>query len=124
MTASRIGRFKVQLDDRTSDMPVEALLCRSMNHPWAFVPPSPSRRRELAQLGQTEFIWYCGRCSSRRVQLLELPNFDIIASRMEYAQDYLVKEKGTGRLPRSEARKAMFVRASEISAADIASVAA
>lgn len=66
-----------------------------------------------AEGGQTEGIRRCGRCGTRKVELVDLDTWDIIASRMEYPEGYLVKEKGQGRLPRREARKAMFVRSNE-----------
>lgn len=110
MTSVRFGRFKLVVDDRTDSMSLEALMCRSMNHPWQRVPLSPSRKAELRKLGQTESHWICLRCQSRRTDLFELPTFETLSSKIEYSDDYLVKEKGTGRLPRREARLAMFVR--------------
>ena len=103
-------RFRIQLDDRTQGMSLEALLCRSMNHPWQRTPLSPSRRRELLKLGETETTWYCLRCSSQRIDRFSLPDFETLSSKIEYAEGYLVAKQfaGSGRLPRREARKAMY----------------
>jgi hypothetical protein len=109
-TTKKFGKWKLTVDDRTETMPLNALLCRSMNHPWQRIPLGPTRRAELLKLGQTEFHWVCIRCQSRRIDLFELPSFATLTSKIEYSDDYLVKDKGTGRLPRSEARLAMFVR--------------
>lgn len=108
--AGRRSRFVVQLDARTADMPMAALMCRSMNHPWEKLDLDPARKLELLRLGQTESIWRCFRCESVRTDLFELPSFATLSSKIAYSDDYLIKDKGTGRLPRLEAKKAMYCR--------------
>ena len=109
--ATLSSKFKVTVDARTQAMTIEALMCRSMNHPWQRTPLGQSRKRELLKLGQTESIWYCLRCGSRRIDRFELPTFDTISSKIEYSPGYLVDKSfaGSGKLPRREARKAMYV---------------
>lgn len=112
MTTMRYGKFKLVADERTSTMPLEALICRGMNHPWTRIPTKPSRKAELRKLGQTESHWFCSRCGVTRIDLFELPQFTTLSSKIDYSgcPGYLVAEKGAGRLPRSEARKALFMR--------------
>ena len=110
-------KYRIELDDRTDSMPEKVLLCRAMGHPWTVIPMSPSRRAELLRLGQTEFQWLCIRCDSIRIDLCELPSLETLARRIEYSDDYLLKEKGTGRLRRVEAKKAFFVRYTTVLAA-------
>lgn len=109
---ARRKKFNVEVDPRTDTMPDAALTCRSMNHPWDRQKLPPSRRLELLRLGQTETVWQCLRCGSRRIELFELPTFDTLSTRIEYSYDYLMSTqfKGTGRLPKVEARKAMYMR--------------
>lgn len=110
MTVRKFGKFRLEADDRTDDMSLDALQCRSMNHPWARVPLSPSRRAELTKLGQTEWVWNCARCDAQRSDRFELPHFTTLATTINYPDNYLCP-KGTGRLRRAEARKALFMRA-------------
>lgn len=105
-------RYRIETDARTDEMSAQALQCRSMNHPWQRIPLSPSRRRQLLTLGQTESTWICMRCTAERTDLFELPTFDTLVSKIRYPEGYLMAKefKGTGKLPRREARKALFVR--------------
>lgn len=102
-------KINIEVDSRTTAMPIEALLCRSINHPWQRVPLAKKRWSELLRQGMIEYHWVCFRCQSRRVDEIELPSFMIIRSRIQYSEGYLMKERGTGRLPRVEARKALFL---------------
>lgn len=104
-------RFKITIDARTRHMTGEALMCRAVNHPWQRTPLTPSRKRELLRNGQTETVWHCLRCGSRRTDRFTLPDFDTVSSKIEYAEGYLVGKEfaGSGKLPRREARKAMYV---------------
>lgn len=105
-------RFKVTLDERTDTMAPEVLLCRSMNHPWQRVPLSTRRRNELLKVGQTETTWFCLRCGSQRIDVFELPTFATVSTKYVRCEGYDIApaHRGTGRLPRLEARKALFVR--------------
>ena len=104
--------LRPQIDVRTDTMPPQVLLCRSMNHPWQRVPVPASRRTELLRDGLVEWHWHCLRCGSSRIDLFELPDFTTVRSNIRYCSDYLMpsKHKGTGRLPRNAARRAMYVR--------------
>jgi len=107
-----VRRLRIETDARTDEMPFEALVCRSMNHPWQRMPLSPKRRNALLKQGQTETVWTCLRCGSRRTDLYSLPDFTTLYSKIEYSDGYLVAKRyaGSGKLPRVEARKAMFMR--------------
>lgn len=93
-------------------MSATALVCRTLGHAWDPVPQGRRRRAELFRLGQTELRATC-RCSSTKTQLIDLDTWDVISTRIEYPKEgYLIlpTQAGTGRLPRSEARKAAYVR--------------
>jgi hypothetical protein len=107
------NRWKMVIDPRTSTMSLEALTCRHRGHPWDYVPLGPVRRAELRRLGQTELLSWCPRCESRKTELLSLPDLDPVRQpKIDYSDEYLLaaQDKGTGRLPRREAKKAMFAR--------------
>lgn len=109
--AGRRG-IQVDVDDRTDQMTLQALLCRRYGHAWMPVPQGAKRRAALLKLGQTESVNRCIRdCGVARVELIDLDSWEVISRRMEYPEEgYLMTGQGTGRLPRSEARKAIFAR--------------
>lgn len=102
-------RIRIEVDARTANLSYAALVCRSMSHPWDRVKIAPARRAQLLALGQTETVWNCIRCGARRIDLFELPSFDTLSTRIEYPQGYLI-DKGTGRLPKVMARRALYDR--------------
>jgi hypothetical protein len=104
-------RLSLVVDDRTRTMSTSVLLCRFNNHAWDYVPLTPSRRAELKQLGMTEFVFICTRCTSTKVELCDLDGTVLSRAGSGYCDGYLVAEKGTGHLRRVEARKAFYVRA-------------
>lgn len=105
-------RFRIQVDARTVDMTLEILMCRANNHPWIPLPLGASRRDELMTVGQTELVDLCTRCELKRYQRYELGTGDMLDSWIDYKlnPDYLIKKKGTGRLTRAEAKRAVLVR--------------
>lgn len=105
-------KYRIEVDDRTKDMTLEVLMCRSNSHPWTPLPISSSRRDELMDRGVTELVDTCLRCDLNRYQTFELGTGDMLDSWIDYKRnpDYLIKEKGTGRLSRREAKKALLVR--------------
>ncbi len=99
------------VDDRTAEMTHETLACRSDSHWWGVLPTTAKRRAELAELaerGLRERLALCHRCSAERRQIIDAETFDVISSSIKYPEGYLLKEKGAGRLPRREARKAFY----------------
>lgn len=102
-------RIVIVVDPRTADLSLEALVCRSMNHPWDRQPVAAARKAQLLARGQTETRWHCGRCGATRTDLYSLPDFDTLSSRIEYPEGYLIK-RGSGRLAKVEARRALFDR--------------
>lgn len=112
MTVPRRMRF--ELDDRTEDMSSQALVCRTYGHSWLPLTMSRARRAELAKRNQVEDVCEC-RCGAVRTMLIDLGTWDVAEHpRIKYPEGYLSPVKGMGRLPRSEARKAMFVRTDRV----------
>lgn len=108
-------RIRVEVDERTETMTDEALLCRDLRHAWAPVSQGASRRRELLRLGQTERVLRCTRgCGTTKSQIFELPRFNVLKTKMDYADGYLLTVRGTGRISSDDARAALFVRSDEV----------
>lgn len=105
-------RYRISVDERTTAMPLEVLLCRSNSHPWTPLPISEARRDELMDQGITELVDCCMRCDLFRYQTYQLGTGDLLHSWIDYKRnpDYLLKKKGTGRLNRSDAKRALLVR--------------
>ncbi len=108
---SKASGFTLQVDTRTDKMSEAALTCRSLGHAWDRRPLTKPRRLELLTQGLTERVRVCLRCASVRTVVRRLPSYEEVSDSIVYANahEYLVP-KGTGRLARAEADKAMFVR--------------
>lgn len=116
MTATAVRRKvktpSFRIDDRTSEMSDVALRCRKRGHKWEEKSLSRKRFNELAELGQQEENLYCERmCGSTWYQLWDIENETLLEEKREYPKglEYLMP-KGTGRLRRGAARKALFAR--------------
>jgi len=105
-------RWRIAADERTKAMPLTVLTCRANGHPWVEVPLTPARKEALMAIGLTELLDVCMRCDLPRVQTYELGTGQQLSSDIDYRKnpDYLVKEKGSGKLSRGEAKKALLVR--------------
>lgn len=110
-------RVAIQVDERTDTMPTVALYCRRFGHQWSEMPQGAARRGELLAIGQTEERMICIRdvrgevCGWTRGEIIELGTGEVIGRWSgKYPDGYLVKERGGGRLPRAEARKALLDR--------------
>lgn len=104
-----MARLNLRLDERVEDMTDEAVTCRTLGHNESPRPPGSKRRAELRREGYVEAILVCGTCGRTRTLLIDGGSWDVLSSSTKYPDGYLVKN-GQGRLPRSAARKAMFVR--------------
>lgn len=109
MATRRPRKFTVALDERTEGMTDAALECRTYNHKWDRVPQSPTVRRKLLAEGVAETRRVCSRCGARKTEVFDI--YDGLATlsvKIEYPEGYLLdsRYKGTGRLPRHEAKKA------------------
>jgi hypothetical protein len=104
------GIDAIEVDVRTDDMPIEALLCRSLRHKWEPVTLGARRRAALVKDGVIEGVRACDRCGARRIVVRDLANWNIISTRMEYPDGYLIGTRGSGRLPMDDASQALFVR--------------
>ncbi len=104
-------RRKPTVDERTENMTLEALGCRRLGHAWNERPQGKRRRAELRTQGQDASVLTCARCTLTIVEITDLETFDVISRKPEggYPPGYLAP-KGSGRLPRREARKAYAAR--------------
>ncbi len=105
-------KWRIAVDDRTKDMPNEVIVCRANGHPWTEVPVPANRLAALEAIGLTELRDICLRCQLPRTQTYELGSGNLLTSDIDYKRnpDYLIKQKGTGKLPRSDAKRALLVR--------------
>ncbi len=117
MSTPRRSRSKrlapLVVDERTKDMTTEALVCRGgLNHAWIEIPQAEDDARSNRLLGIAEIKAVChGGCGGmwvRQWSTLTEP-WLLIKNKRDYGANYLVP-KGTGRLPKHEARKAYFAR--------------
>ncbi len=105
-----MGRRKVQVDSRVQKLSDASVLCRTLGHARDILPQGRARRAELAPQGQREQILRCSRCSWTQPLLIDSATGDVIgAGSGKYPDGYLLP-RGSGRLPRSEARKELFAR--------------
>ncbi len=104
-------RIDLVVDDRTDGMSRDALACRATNHAWLLVPQNAKRREELLTHGQVEWVRTCsGGCGGRWTQVFNAYTWDVVVDHREYTDPTYKVPKGTGRLPKKEARKAYFAR--------------
>jgi hypothetical protein len=75
------------------------------------VPRSARRRAELLDLGQVESVSRCVReCGATVTELFDFDG-ELVSRKVEYPREgYLLTGPSRGRLPVSEARKALFAR--------------
>lgn len=102
----------VELDDRTSAMSDEALLCRTFGHKWERRSSGRAHALELIKSGLVEYYRYCDHgCGSTWRQVWDIRRKEIVETQRSYPKngEYLVPT-GRGRLPRGEAFLANFVR--------------
>lgn len=106
-------RRKPAADERTEDMTTEALECRRFGHAWNERPQGKKRRAALRRKGQDASVLQCARCTLTVVEVVDLDTYDVISRKPEggYPPGYLAP-RGSGRLPRREARKAYAARRS------------
>jgi hypothetical protein len=114
--SNKTNKLVLQLDDRTAKLSQPALFCRTYGHKWGVLPIGAQRHAELLRRGLTETFRECEHgCGSTWWEVWELSSGRVLdfARRYSAAGDetgqYLLP-KGTGRLPRAEARKANFAR--------------
>lgn len=104
---------RIQVDERTENMPLEVLTCRRLGHAWEERPQGRRRRRnaELREQGLEQSVLRCTRCTLTMVETVDQDTWEVISRTPEggYPPGYLVP-RGSGRLPRAEARKAYAAR--------------
>lgn len=105
----RRPKIAIAIDERTEGMTEAALECRTHNHKWDRVPQSPTMRRKLLAEGVAETRRVCSRCGARKTEVFDIyDGLHTLSTKIEYPEGYLLdsRYRGTGRLPRFEAKKA------------------
>lgn len=98
-----------RVDPRTKTMSDEALTCRTLGHAPVPVPVPARERAALARIGQYMIHLKCLRgCTRWRKDIYRTSDDELVSSNGNYEdkKSYLVQERGTGRMPRSAARRA------------------
>lgn len=113
-------RQKVRPDERTQTMAAVALLCRTFGHSMTMVETPTLERAQFRRVGQRLIMLRCDRtlggdtCPYRRDLVVSLYDEEEVVSIKSWyedgGKDYLVQERGTGRLLRGAARRALFAR--------------
>lgn len=103
--------YRIQVDERTKDMSLAVLTCRRLGHAWEDRPQGKRRRAELRKIGLSQSVLCCIRCTLTMVETIDLDTWEVTSRTPEggYPPGYLAP-KGTGRLPKAEARKAHIAR--------------
>ncbi len=102
---------RVRVDERTKTMSVEALMCRTIGHAPTIIPTPTHERVELSRKGQRKIKTVCGNgCGRWRDVVIVKSSGEVVSMSGSYSdpKSYLVQQRGSGRLPRTEARKAFF----------------
>jgi hypothetical protein len=112
MAKRRTKAPAIVIDPETEHMPVQALDCRSFGHNMTRVPITAARRADLQGDGYTEADRRCANgCGYRRVEVYSYISGETVSNKTFYEdKTYLMASPGGGRLPRREARKALWVR--------------
>jgi len=111
-----VPKLKVSLDERTGAMPDQVLECRGFNHHWVRRPVTPTRFLQMAKAGYKEVVRVCqtgpdgsGGCGNTWTQVFSRQTGGLVEDDRTYDKDYKVP-KGTGRMSKAEARKALWAR--------------
>ncbi len=101
-----------QVDERVVNMPMVVLQCRKMGHAWQERPLGKHRRNELRGTGVIEELFMCLRCKLRRCDVIDEDTYDKVGTSYPdgYPEGYAAP-RGSGRIPRREARLAYAARA-------------
>lgn len=102
----------LDVDERTSELSDEALVCRSRGHKWEDRALTRKRYAEMLMEGFMIDAMYCGHgCGCTWEITWAVRNGEVIESKREYPRDrsYLLPS-GTGRLHRNNARVARAAR--------------
>jgi hypothetical protein len=104
-----MARRSAPVDDRTTEMSADHLLCRGFRHKRTPVPPGPKRRAELAKVGQIELRQTCERCGHTTYEVLDYDGATISRWADPYPPGYLLPS-GSGRLRAGRAKVAWLAR--------------
>lgn len=106
-----LAEIERNVDERTDDLSDAALSCRRRGfHLWVEKAQSLRRFNNLAAQGLLEEDKYCNEgCGATWRQVWDVRNDELVEVERHLPDDYKMP-KGTGRMPRSAARAAYFLR--------------
>lgn len=105
-------RINVLVDDRTSTMTEQALICRSTGHSWQLRAQTRKQHHTLTAQGLMEFDRFCGNgCGSTWRQVWNVRERIMVENDRRYPPggDYRMPAR-TGRLARADAIPSLFAR--------------
>ncbi len=103
-------KIRVQLDERTEKLTDGMLECRGFRHDFRKLPPNPARFAELLRQGYKEVVERCaGGCGTTLTRVFDRKSGAKIEEYRQYDPDFKMP-KGTGRMSKDEARKALWAR--------------
>lgn len=106
----RAKKLRVFLDDRTEKLTDGMLECRGNRHDFRTAPPNPARFAALARDGLKEVVEHCvGGCGTRLTRVFNRRTGAMTEQHRTYDRDYKMP-RGTGRMSKDEARKALWAR--------------
>lgn len=99
------------VDGRTDHMTEETLACRSRMHIWVEVPLTLSTLEKMVEAGAVTITSRCANnCGAVWTEIFDPRTWERVETRRLYEKaDYSVP-KGSGRLPKRNARKALMTR--------------
>jgi len=99
------------IDERTDGMDDRTLTCRSFGHQWVREPAGRERLLVMLQQGYKEIVFRCANgCGQTIVTVYNRSSGDVVEHRRDYGDRSYLVPKGTGRMDRTEARKALWLR--------------
>lgn len=110
---ARRSMVTLDVDDRTSAMSDQALVCRSRGHKLGEKGMTRRRYQELIKDGMWEDNLYCENgCGFTKTVTWALRSGEVIGVRTDYPKDgsYLLPRESSGRLRRDSARVARVAR--------------
>lgn len=100
-----------EIDDRTDEMTNNALTCRSFGHRWVMHPTDRTRFLGLLEAGYKEIVVTCANgCGLSLTTVYNRSTGEVVQQVRRYADSSYFVPKGTGRMHRSDARVALWVR--------------
>jgi hypothetical protein len=99
------------VDQRTDNMPEEALTCRSRMHIWVEVPLTLATLETMVEIGVVTVTSRCAnQCGGVWIEVFDPVTWERVDSKRVYERPEYNVPKGTGRMPKRNARRALMTR--------------